>query len=464
MSISYFGSQENCISNHTRSKKLKDGHLVTTDYGSWAYLTSEEYRKFRNNDVQEPLLSLLKNKGIMIDTENIANVIKNYRKKCIYLFQGTSLHIVVPTLRCNLKCAYCHSKSKPENSSGYDMNEEVAKKTIDFIFQTPSKAVTIEFQGGEPLLNFKIIKYIIDYAKKLNAEHEKELRFDLVTNLTIMNDEILEFLIKEKIGLCTSLDGCKEVHDKNRQQYDKTVSWIKKIKEHYNIRVMPLVTKHSLPYYKEIVDEYVNLGLNTIWLKPLNNLGYARKNWEEIGISAEEFLTFWKKTLDYIVKLNKKIPLRENSTTIILRKILKKEGDNFTDLQSPCGAAISQLAYNYDGGIYTCDEGRLFDIFKLGTVEDKYKDVLSSKEALSIVKSSMNDNPSCEICAYKPYCGLCPVCSYSETNNIITKIPDRRCDILKGMFDYIFEKLLFDKEYRQVFFGWLEEERIPAGL
>lgn len=458
MVISYFGECEGYFLNHIRPKKIKDGFLITTDYGSWVYLTDEEYEQLKQNKVTDPLFSVLKEKGIILNETNMKNVVHDYRQKCAYLFQGTSLHIIIPTLRCNLNCIYCHSKSKPENAKGYDMSEGTAKKTVDFIFQTPSKAVTIEFQGGEPLLNFDIVKFIVNYARKLNIKHQKDLKFDLVTNLTLMNDEILDFITKNKVGLCTSLDGCREVHNKNRQQYDKTTSWIKKIKQRYSIKVMPLTTKHSLPHYKEIIDEYINLGLNTIWVKPLNKLGYAKENWEKIGITAEEFLDFWKKSLEYIIQLNKKTFLRENATLIILRKILKKEGYNFTDLQSPCGAAIAQLAYNHEGVIYPCDEGRAFDIFKLGTVDNTYKEILTSKNTLSMVESSINDNPACERCAYKPYCGLCPVCSYSEAGTIMTKVPNQRCKILSEMFDYIFEKLISDQDYRQVFLNWLENK------
>ena len=138
-----------------------------------------------------------------------------------------------------------------------------------------------------------------------------------------------------------------------------------------------------------------------------------------------------------------------------MRKILTDESVNFTDLQSPCGAAIGQIAYNYDGNVYSCDEGRLFEIFKLGSVDDTYKEIVTSESSCAIVKSSINDNPYCEKCAYKPYCGLCPVCHYAKTGNIISKLPDERCKILMGMFDYIFEKLVSDEEYRKVFMEWV---------
>ncbi|MBL7056011.1 His-Xaa-Ser system radical SAM maturase HxsB [Candidatus Woesearchaeota archaeon] len=457
MALSYFAEKEDYSLNHIRARKIRDGYLVTTDYGSWAYLSEEEYRQVRTNNLKEPLLSLLKEKGIVLTQSNTENVILDYRKKWGYLFQGTSLHIVALTKRCNLNCSYCHASAE-QLPEGHDMTEDTAKKAVDFIFQSPSEEITIEFQGGEPSLNFETLKYIVKYAKKKNETVRKNLKFCIVTNLTLMNDEKLDFLMKEKIGICTSFDGCKEVHNANRDQYDKVVSWIKKIKQVYDIDAMPITTKQSLPHYKEIVDEYVKLGLKNIWIKPLNNLGYAAESWKKVGITPEQFLEFWKNSLDYIVKSNKKTPLIENYAFILLKKILTKECVNFTDLETPCGAAIGQIAYNFDGDIYTCDEGRFFDIFKIGTVNDTYKKVLSSGQTACVLKASLNDNnPHCEVCAYKPYCGLCPVLSYAETGNIVSKIPDKRCDILMGMFTHIFDKMLFDEEYREVFMSWIEK-------
>lgn len=151
--------------NHVRSKRMDDGVLITTNHGSWVFLSKEEYALFKKGEIEEPLLSLLKEKGILITEDNIQNIVKDYKKKCAFLFQGTSLHIIVPTLRCNHHCVYCHSKAQPLDAKGYDMDEETAKKTVDFIFQTPSRAITIEFQGGEPLLKFDIVEFIVKYAK-----------------------------------------------------------------------------------------------------------------------------------------------------------------------------------------------------------------------------------------------------------------------------------------------------------
>ena len=117
------------------------------------------------------------------------------------------------------------------------------------------------------------------------------------------------------------------------------------------------------------------------------------------------------------------------------------------------------MAYLPNGNIHTCDEGKLFEIFKIGTVNQKYKEILTSNQSLEMVATSINDALTCDNCAYKPYCGVCPVCSYAETGNVITKIPCNRCKIWKGMFDYVFEKIGFDEEFREVFFKWLEINR-----
>ena len=135
-----------------------------------------------------------------------------------------------------------------------------------------------------------------------------------------------------------------------------------------------------------------------------------------------------------------------------------KGGSDYLDLRSPCGAAIGQLVYNYDGAIYTCDEGRMVgnDIFKIGTLNDKYKDVLTSNQTCGIVSASVNDCFICDNCVYKPYCGLCPVCNYFEQGNIIAKIPSTpRCKIYMAMFKYLTEKYFFDEEIKQIFDSWL---------
>ena len=130
----------------------------------------------------------------------------------------------------------------------------------------------------------------------------------------------------------------------------------------------------------------------------------------------------------------------------------------YLDLQSPCGAAIGQLAYDHEGNIFTCDEGKLFEEFKLGNVKnDNYKDIISSPRACAIIAASTNDTTMCDVCTWKPYCGLCPVCTFATQGSIVNNLPmDSRCKMLKGQFSFVFEKMLYDEKYRNKFMEWVK--------
>ncbi|MDH3324429.1 MAG: His-Xaa-Ser system radical SAM maturase HxsB [Candidatus Peregrinibacteria bacterium] len=409
--------------------------------------------------------------GIILTEKNVTNEIIRIKKKNVHLLNGPSLHIVIPTLKCNHRCVYCHAGAS--NCDEKDMNEETAKKTIDFIFQSSSKYITIEFQGGEPLLRFDMIKTIHQYALKLNKTNQKKLLFTIVTNLSLMDEEKLKYCIDNEIDICTSLDGPEEIHNYNRKlnnekgSYELVNKWIKHINEEYKkrkiknrrINALITITKKSLSHSKEIIDEYLNQGMQDIHLRFLNNLGDAREAWNDISYTPEEFIKFWKESMDYIIKLNMEgKKLHERGAIIFLKKILTEHDPNFLDIRSPCGACIGQIAYTPNGKIFSCDEARMLneDLFKIGEVDkNSMKEVLGCNKTCSIISSSINDAQICDACAYKPYCGLCPVCNYAEKGSLIAKIPETaRCKIFKAQLDYLFEKLQ-DKKIKKIFENWI---------
>ena len=459
------------IANY-RFKKLKNKVLVTSDSGKWIALSKKDFNSLKSEKIKlnSNLFNALEGKGIILTEKSFDKAVDDFRQKNSFLFQGTSLHIVVVTLRCNMKCSYCHASSKPVNAKKYDMSKRTAKKVVDFIFQSPSDKIAIEFQGGEPLLNFGVVKFIVDYANKINKAHCKELRFDLVTNLSLMNEKVLAYFIKNKIGVCTSLDGPEKIHNFNRKfisgkgSYAQTAKWIKETNrrlKNKKVNALVTVTKNQLKHSKIIADEYCKKGIEIIHLRPLNNLGYAKDAWEDIGYSSDEFINFWKKAVDYILELNKKGKnIKERTVLIMLHKILLNSDPGYLDLRSPCGAAIGQLVYHYNGDIYSCDEGRMIgdDLFKLGNAsKNNYRKVLTSTQTCSIITASVNDSFICNNCVYKPYCGLCPVCSYAEHGSIISKVPETsRCKILKAQFDYVFDKMVYDKRAKEVFLNWIK--------
>jgi len=467
-----------------RYKRIKNRFLLTNDFFDWIFLDNKDFELVlkKKVDSDSPLYKRLKERNFIIDDAKHADKIIDIKKQqSSLLYTGPSLHIIVLTKRCNHKCVYCHAAAENEKcKEKYDLSKKDAKRFVEIIMSSPNKFLTIEFQGGEPLLNWEILKYICEYSQELNKnlseKKKKELAYAIVTNLERMDDEKLDYLIKKGVRICTSLDGHKELHDKNRpsanidSSYENVTSWIKKGEEK-GTRMGALITvsRSSLAYPKEIVDEYINQGYSMAHIRGLNFLGSAVGAWKNIGYTAEEFIEFWKKSMDYIIEINKQGRFfTERTCTIMLQKIISRLELNFLDLMSPCGAAIGQVAYNYNGKIYTCDEARALeddDMFQIGDTEtESIPKMVTSQKALDIVSSTINDSYYCDYCAYKPYCGICPVCHYGETGNPISDVlKTSRCKIKMAQFDYIFEKLL-DPNTRDILVSWMGEKFYKEGI
>lgn len=451
----------------------KDKNLITTDHGAWVLLNDGEFRNLRSQKIHEnpELFNILKDRGIVVTEDNFERIAEGFRKRYNFLFRGPFLHILVPTFRCNMRCSYCHSVPKGTDESGWDMNEDTAKSVVDFIFTSPSDYLTIEFQGGECLLNFDMVKFIIEYAEKKSKEKNKKIFFSLVTNLTLMDDDILNFLKRHHIvSISTSLDGPREVHDKNRKyfkdggSYDDVVYWIKRINkefgEYFSLSALTTITRHSLPYAKEIVDEYYNLGFRRIWPRVMNNLGFANSMWDKIGYNAEEYLKFYKEMLEYIFKINKENKrMMEGYFYFTAQKILNEYAISNVDMLSPCGAGIGQLLYNHEGDVFTCDEAKVLgDEFKLGNVKkNDIREIVNHPTVVSMMNVSSKFPLICDNCPFSPYCSVCPVHFYLTQKNILPKIANEfRCKISKEIIKTVFDKLLFSEEGRKIALDWIK--------
>jgi len=151
----------------------------------------------------------LKSKHFLTDTDveqPIKLLATKYRTKKGFLRDFTSLHMMVITLRCNQKCNYCQVSSESTDAHKFDMSETTAKKVIETIFKSPSQNIKIEFQGGEPLINWKTIEHTVNYAEKLNKFQSRNLQFVICTNLISIDEKKLEFIKEHKIDISTSLE------------------------------------------------------------------------------------------------------------------------------------------------------------------------------------------------------------------------------------------------------------------
>jgi len=466
-----------------RFKRLNGRYLLTNDVGDYCFLDSPSFEVFLAGKIEQTCpdrYSELQAKGFIRDRLDFDGLARKYASKNIFLNRGPSLHIIVVTLRCDHKCIYCHASAKLLSDRGFDMDIQTAQKVVDMIFESPNDTITIEFQGGEPLVNFDTVKFIITYAKKRNKVVKKKLLLSLVTNLSLMSQGHLDFLLKNEVVLCTSLDGPEALHNKHRvllrqgDSYKNTISWIKKIQKQikkngtygYKMNALSTITRFSLPYYKQIVDEFVGMGFEGIHLRLVTSFGLHNKIMRKhIWPSSSDFLDFYKKALEYIINLNLKgINFYERTAKIFLTKILTDDDPNFLDIRSPCGAGIGQLAYNYNGDVYSCDEGRMLAVagdetFKVGNVNSNSTfELINNETVKALCLASFLDNlPVCTSCVYKPYCGVCPVYNYLIESNIFSRIPEnQKCKIHQGVLDHIFIKLKEGKN-KEVFLKWLKK-------
>lgn len=456
----------------------KDFYFISNESGRWLIVGEKEFKNICLNKMEERSFFSLKEKNFILDNLNLKKYFLDKINLNRYIYSPTSLHIIVLTLRCNHRCVYCRAVNSGEYLNT-NMSLKTAFKTVDFIFSTPNSNLSIEFQGGECLLNWEVLERAVEYIISKNKKFKKNIQISVVTNLSLMNEEKMDFLISKNVAICTSLDGPEKLHNKNRlyfngSSYALTVKWLKKIfkriegnrngaKDSLPSALMT-TTRYSLPYWWEIIEEYRNIGFNGIFIRPLSPIGFAKKVWPEIGYTSDEFLKFYEKVLDYVLYLNLKgIKFVERNAAIKLKKLLFCQDPNFLDLRSPCGAGIGQLAYNFDGSIYTCDEGRMVGatgdyIFKAGNVfEDDYRRIIGSQAVRLCLQCSLLENyPLCSKCAFKPYCGVCPVYNYETTGNTVgNMVSSQWCEIEKGIFKILVKRLM-NKKFEEIFRGWFE--------
>ncbi len=453
--------------------------LVTNDLGRHRVFTPKRFRRFAAGEIgpDDPDYRGLCEDGFVRDRMDFEALSRAWARRHSYLWEGPNLHIVVVTLRCDHRCVYCHAGSARLQDRGTDMSPETASAVLDRIFSSPSKSLTIEFQGGEPLVNWPVVRHIVEEARARAEKQGRVVWLNLVTNLSLMDEDKLEWLLERGVNFCTSLDGPADLHDRNRPRpggggYANAAKWYREINRRtrgkaFRIDALLTVTRASLGRAREIVDSYAELGARSLFLRPLNPYGTATAAWPRIGYGAEDFLAFYERALDRVLEVNRAHPGRrpfvEQTARLFLDKILTDRDPNYLDLRSPCGAGIGQIAYNWDGGVYTCDEGRMLarmgdDTFRLGRAgETSYADDVSHPTVRAMaVASCLDAQPLCSDCAYKPYCGACPVQCYREQGDIMGRMAENtRCRINKGVLDMIFVRLQ-DPANEKIFRRWLK--------
>lgn len=369
---------------------------------------------------------------------------------------GPSLHIIVPTIQCAHSCRYCQV-SRALDGDGYTMSLEHLEKACDSIFESQAKALTVEFQGGDPLIRFDLVKHAIQRIQSRNHIEKKRLRFVIASTLHQLDEEMCAFLKENKVYLSTSIDGPASLHNRNRpipgkNSYERTLAGINLARKEIGqdcVAALMTTTKESLSDPEAIVDEYVRLGFRDIFIRPLSSYGFAKRNQASLSYSVNDFLSFYQKALDRVLYWNKKgVEIREVYASIILNKILSTFDAGYVDLQSPTGAGQSVLVYNYDGYVYPSDEARMLaesgdTTLRLGTIGTPLSDLSKSKVQEDLINASLVAKvPGCVDCAYNAYCAPNPVDAHAQMGtSFVHPHQTEHCQKHMQLFDLFFIKL-----------------------
>jgi uncharacterized protein len=455
-----------------------DQYLLTNLVGEYVIVSRAQLEALvaQTMDTQSPEYQRLKTKHFLADCgarSAIDLLALKYRTREAAVSTFTGLHIFVVTLRCDHSCHYCQVSRQPEQRAAFDMTQEHAERALQLVFRSPSPHLKIEFQGGEPLLNFPLIEYIVTRAKAMNELHRRQLAFVIASNLSRLSDGVLAFCKHHDIVLSTSLDGPADLHDSQRparfgSSYQQTVQSIQRARQVLgpgSVAALMTTTPSSLKRITEVIDEYVHLGFHSIFLRSISPYGFATRQSLNRRYSAHDWIASYQRGLAHILDINRRgYPLREEYATILLQKILTARGASYVDLQSPAGLGIGALVYNYDGLVYASDEGRMLaemgdTSFRLGHVEhDSYESMLTSPALLSTLLATMPEGvPMCSDCAYQPYCGADPAFHRAtQGDEVGHKALSSFCEKQIAVLKHLIDLLENDAAAREILTSWVE--------
>ena len=393
------------------------------------------------------------------------------RSRLAFLREPSALHLFVVTLRCEHSCPYCQVSRQSSDRDRFDMSEETAQRALAISLESPPSRIKIEFQGGEPLLNFPLISKIVEAAKIDAPRVGKKVEFVITSNLALLDDAVLAYCKANDILLSTSLDGPADLHNKNRPRpgqnsYELAVKGIKAAQQVLGkdrVGALMTTTERSLSRVEEIIDEYIALGLDGIFLRPLSPYGFAVKTKQIQKYDATRWLDFYVRGLRYILDLNRKgVQFTEFYTALVLARMLTDRPIGYVDLRSPAGIGLGALVYNYDGRVFASDEGRMLaemgdDTFVLGNVADaSYRSLILSDKLIQLIAASLSQcAPECHNCVYESHCGADPVYHHATQHDPVGIKPvSGFCARQKGVMGTILDLLHNSPEDAAILRQW----------
>ncbi|MDY5935147.1 MAG: thioether cross-link-forming SCIFF peptide maturase [Oscillospiraceae bacterium] len=321
---------------------------------------------------------------------------------------------------CNLACRYCFAEEGEYHGRRALMSYEVGKKALDFLIANSGsrRNLEVDFFGGEPLMNWQVVKDLVAYGREQEKLHDKHFRFTLTTNGVLLNDEVQEFVNKEMDNVVLSLDGRKEVNDRMRPfrngkgSYDLIVPKFQKLAESRNQEkyyIRGTFTRENLDFSNDVMH-YVDLGFKQISIEPVvgeDTDPYAIRE-SDLPQIFEEYDKLAKMIIDYEKK--------GNGFNFFHFMIDLEGGPCVSKRLSGCGSGTEYLAVTPWGDLYPCHQFVGDEAFLMGNVDEG---IVKPEIADEFRSCSVYSKEKCRSCFARFYCsGGCMANSYKFHNTI----------------------------------------------
>ena len=359
----------------------------------------------------------LKNQGKLFAPDVFEKDAGTLKAKSGGVIKALCLHVAHT---CNLNCAYCFASQGKYHGDRAIMSLEVGKRALDFLVEHSGtrKNLEVDFFGGEPLMNFQMIKDLVAYARTLEPLHNKHFRFTLTTNGVLVDDDVIDFANRECDNVVLSLDGRQEVHDRYRVDYAGKGSWEKivpKFQEFVRRRgdksyYMRGTFTHFNPDFLKDIQTMLDLGFTELSMEPV-----VAAPGDEAALTAEDL----------------PIVMEQYEQLALLMKARRDAGKPFTfyhymlDLSggpciykriSGCGSGTEYMAVTPWGDLYPCHQFVGEEAFRLG---DIWQGVTNTEKRAEFAACNVYAHDACRDCWARLYCaGGCAANAYHATGSI----------------------------------------------
>lgn len=403
----------------------------------------DKYPEAAIKETLEEIDYLIENDMLMTDDTYVNSVEFNNRAPVV---KALCLHVAHD---CNIRCAYCFASQGDFKGDRSLMSFEVGKKALDLLVANSGnrRNLEVDFFGGEPLMNFEVVKQLVEYGRSIEGAHNKNFRFTLTTNGVLLNDEIMDYVNEHMSNVVLSIDGRKEVNDKMRYTisgggtYDIIVEKFKRLVEKRKGKSYYLrgtFTSNNLDFSKDVIH-MADLGFYSTSVEPVvakPSDAYAITE-EHIDVLKQEY----EKLADEMIKRHN----TEKEFSFFHFALDMGQGPCVVKRLSGCGAGSEYLAVTPEGDIYPCHQFVGDEHFKMGNV---MAGILDFGLTNQFKNAHVYNKEKCRSCWAKFYCsGGCHANAYNFNNDIFVPY-DIGCELEKKRIEssiYIYGKLNQDE-------------------